>query len=265
MKTKQKTIVAATAVAFLILGLAGCGGGGSNNDADPTPPPPPANSLGLNGTWGGIAAHDEDTDTATISVTAEDRSMTRFVIDGVDQVQTASVTELQPDVFKYLTSTDVNGAILVDSGKSYGFLGNEVGEFGVVQKGASAPYGDATILDLDGTWSGFFVAHVEGFADDEYARAPVTAVCTSGLCAITFIGPAITRNGDIVDAEVEGVISDAIFERRTSLVLDGTYTNTRGASGLTTAILSKDKRFVGIIACQTSAFSECEFGALVKD
>jgi len=225
-----------------------------NGDVDPIAP------LGLDGTWGGIA-EDINYDMGTISATVEGRSITRFSIDGVDQNQTSLITPIASDVFSYRTSDEINGGMIVDPSKSYGVIVNEQWEFGVVQKGASAPYGSATVVDLDGSWSGFFVS----LFDSEYFRYPASAECSSGICVTTATGPAVNLQGAIID-DVTGVQSTATFVHRSTLAFDGEFSNTRGGSGVSTGFLSKDKRFLGAYACQETMFlQECEFGAFVKD
>lgn len=224
---------------------------GSDEFADP---------LGLDGTWGGIA-EDIDYDMGTISATVEGRSITRFLIDGIDQRQTSSIAAVQSDVFEYLTSDGIRGGILADPSKSYGIIVNEQWDFGVVQKGASAPYGSATVVDLNGSWSGFFVS----LFNDEYFRYSVTAECNSGTCVTTATGPAVNRQGVIVE-DITGVQSTSSFGHRETLAFDGTFTNTRGGSGVAAGFLSKDKEFLGVYACQDSMeLEECEFGAFVKN
>lgn len=259
MTRKATGIAAVSAVALLTLGVTGCGGGGSSS----SPAPTPANSLGLNGTYGGVAEDIEYT-MGTISATVEDRSITRFIIDGVDQKQTSSITQLQSDIFEYLTSDGINGGFLTDPSKSYGVIVNEQWEFGVVQKGASAPYGNATILDLDGSWTGFLVTPFDEGVD---ARYPVTAICTSGICVTTATGPAVDIDRGVTLApDITGTQSTFTFSHRRTLAFDGTFSNTLGGSGVGAAFLSKDKRFAGVYACPTTlVLNECDFGALVKD
>ncbi len=217
-------------------------------------------SLGLNGTWGGIA-EDINYEMGTISATVEDRTITQFLIDGIDQTQTSSLAPLASDIFEYLTSDGIYGGMLSDPSKSYGVIVNENWEFGVVQKEASTPYGSATIVDLNGSWSGFFVS----LFDSAYFRYPATAECNSGVCVTTATGPAVSLQGAIVD-DVTGVQSTATFVHRSTLAFDGEFSNTRGGSGVNTGFLSKDKRFLGAYACQENLLlQECEFGAFVKD
>ena len=225
-----------------------------NGDVEPIAP------LGLDGTWGGIA-EDIDYDMGTISATVEERSITRFSIDGVDQNQTSLIAPIESDVFSYRTSDGINGGMIVDPSKLYGVIVNEQWEFGVVQKGATAPYGSATIVDLNGSWSGFFV----GLFDDEYYRFPVTSECNSNICVTTATGPAVNGQGVVVE-EITGVQSTANFMHRASLAFDFTFANTLGGSGVGAGFLSKDKRFLGVYACPESMIlGECEFGALVKN
>jgi len=243
---KVATVVLAASMSII---LVGCGGGGGSSSS----------SLGLNGTWGGIA-DDINLDMATISAAIDGNSITRFEIDGVSTGQTATITRLQSDVFEYLTNDGVYGGFMTDPSKSYAVVVNELWDFAVVQKGASAPFGSASILDLGGTWAGSVI----GFFEDTTYRYPVTGECNSGICVFTATGPIVDENGALLE-DATGVQSTWDVFHRVSLAFDAVWQNTLGASGFGSGFLSKDKRFLGVYACLPSAIIEdCEFGALVK-
>jgi hypothetical protein len=239
----------------LSLGVVGCGGGSSSSGGSSEP----SNSFGLNGTWGGIA-EDVDLDMATISATIEDRSISRFEIDGVVTGETAVITQLEPDVFDYLSNFGVIGGFLTDPGKSYAVVVNEDWDFAVVQKGASAPYGTATIVDLGGSW----VGSVSGFFDNTYYRYPATGECGSGFCIFTATGPVVDENGTIL-ADLTGTQATWEVSHRASLAFDATISNSLGGGGSGAGFLSKDKRFFGAYGCPPSmVLEECEIAAMVK-
>lgn len=242
------SILFLTCSSVMLVACGGGSGGGGSSD-----------SYGLNGNWGGIG-EDIDLNLSSLSVTVEDRAMTSFSINGVNTGQTATITSLDSDVFEYLTNTGVYGGVLRDPSNSYGIFVNEIWDFGVLQKGASAPFGSATIGDLDGTWSGTTI----GFFGDSYYRYPAHGECASGVCVFTATGPAVGSAGNILE-DVTGVQSTWNVVHRTGLVYDFQFQNTRGAQGFGAVIFSADKRFAGGYGCPPSGILEqCEFAAMVK-
>lgn len=246
-------------IAAMPLFLAACGGSSSSSNGTDDEAGSDNGALGLDGTWGGIA-DDINLDMATISATIDGNSITRFEIDGVP-AQPATITKLQSDVFEYLTNDGIYGGFMADPSKSYAVVVNELGDFAVVQKGASEPFGSASILDLEGAWTGSVI----GFFGGTTYRYPTTGECNSGICVFTATGPAVDENGSVIE-QVTGLQATWNLFHRASLAFDADVQNDRGFSGVGAGFLSKDKEFFGGYACPPSGtIDDCEFGALVKE
>lgn len=230
--------------------IAGCGGGGGSGGS--------SNSLGLNGTWGGVA-EDIDFNLAAVSATIENRSVVQFVVDGVNFGETARITRLDSDVFEYLSNFDVYGGFLTDPGKSYAVFVNEDWDFGVLQRNASAPFGTATIADLDGTWSGSAI----GFFADSYFRYSASGSCSAGDCLFTITSPVRDSDGNVL-FDLTGQQTVLSAQHWESLVFDVDWANPNG-SGFGSFFMSKDRNFVGAYLCPPGGWlEECEFAAMIR-
>lgn len=248
----MKTLNAISAISVSLL-LAACGSSSSDSNGS-------SNVLGLDGTWGGIL-EDIDYNLSTTSVTIKDQSATEFRIDGNTTGQTASINALQPDIFEYYSNDDIFGGFVTDPSKTYAVAVNELWDFAVIQKGASAPYGSASVVDLNGAWKGTAV----GFFNEIVYRYPVEGECGSGICVWTATGPARTLDGATF-VDVTGTQSTWNLSHRSTLVFGTTWSNSIGSSGFGGAALSKDKKFLGGYGCpQSSGFvEECEYAALTR-
>jgi hypothetical protein len=248
----MRTLLTTVCVLVGILSVSACGGGGGGGGS--------SNPLGLNGTYGGIL-EDIDFDLMGITVSVEGSTMTHLAIDGVGTGQTAAITRLEDDVFEYLTNTGVIGGVLTDPTKTYGVFVNELWDFGVIERDASAPFGAADPNDINGSWSGSVI----GFFANDYYRYPAQGVCVSGQCTFTVTGPVRDRNGVIL-VDATGEQSQLEMVHRTSLVFDHTFQADSGVEGFGAAILSPDRNFVGIYACPPPGYIEdCEFGAFTRE
>lgn len=250
MSVTRNVIISLGAVS-LILGCGGGGSGGGGSDG-------PANSLGLNGVWGGVA-EDDEFDVGTIVATIEDRSIVKLIVDGIETGETAQLTRSASDVFEYSTSSDVIGGFLTDSGSRYAVFVNELWDFGVLQRGASAPFGVASLADLDGEWSGSVI----GFFGEEYYRYNSSGFCTTGSCIFTVTSPVVDSEGNEL-FDVTGLQSLVGVGLRSALAFDLQWVN-EVDSGVGAAVLSKDKKFLGAYLCPPNYLLEdCEFAAMTK-
>lgn len=230
-------------------GGGGGGGGGGEGSSD---------SFGLNGTWSGVA-EDIDLNLFNASATIEDRSAVQLLVDGVDFGETATITRLDSDVFEYVSSLDIYGGLLTDPSNSYAVYVNDLWDFGVLQRNASAPFGTADVFDLDGTWSGSAI----GFFGDEYFRYTASGECVAGFCVFTVTSPVRDRDGNIL-VDLTGWQTVVSAQHAESLVFGIEWTNP-DAAGFGSFIMSKDQDFVGAYLCLPGGWLEdCEFAALVR-
>ena len=237
-------------ISIAVLMVGGCGGGDENGE--------PSNSLGLNGTWGGVA-EDIDFNLVTVSTTIEDRSVVEFLVDGRNFGETATITRLDGDVFESLSNFGVYGGFLTDPSKSYAVFVNELWDFGVLQRNASSPFGTATIADLDGTWSGSAI----GFFADNYFRYSAVGSCSAGDCLFTVTSPARDSDGNVF-FDLTGQQTVLSAQHWESLIFDVDWANPN-ASGFGSFFLSKDRNFIGAYLCPPGGWLEqCEFAAMVR-
>lgn len=243
-------------IATTVLIIAGCGGGGGGESSGGGGAP--SNTLGLNGTWGGVA-EDIGFDLATVSATIEDRSVVQFLVDDRNFGETALITRLDSDVFEYISNFDLYGGFLTDLSNSYAVFVNEDWDFGVLQRNASAPFGTATIADLDGTWRGSVI----GFFADSYFRYTASGSCSAGDCLFTITSPLRDSDGNVL-GDLTGQQTTLSAEHWDSLAFDVSWANSNG-SGLGSLFMSKDRNFVGAYLCPRGGWLEdCEFAAMVR-
>ncbi|MCG5494416.1 hypothetical protein [Ectothiorhodospira variabilis] len=231
--------------------LLGCNGGGSSGGGSERSD----NSLGLDGAWGGIA-EDVEYNIYEISATIQGRDIVRFAVDGTaDPDQTGTIIPLDNDVFEYKNLLGVEGYIVTDPSQDYALVLNELWDFGVVQKGASAPYGQANITDLNGQWRGRAI----GTYGDGYFRYPLEVSCNSGTCVSTVTGAVVDQDGNFV-MDITGQQSTLNVQHITRLYFDFFVL---GETEEGVIILSKDKQFLGAYSCPPPfQMDECDFVAL---
>ena len=220
----------------------------------------PADSLDMNGTWAGVGER-AGVGTVSVSATIEDRAITRLAVDDEATGERMRLYPIQDQSLRFVTASGVEGRLLTDPGKAYTLMVIPFRDFAVLQNEAQAPFGEATLADLDGEWRGTML----GMSGDTSYRFPATAVCSAGHCALTATGPATDETGGVV-RDVTGVQSILEIAHRTRLAFDLSWTSTQDASGFGAAFLSKDRTFMGLYGCLSAdVVDACEYGALLRE
>lgn len=277
-----RTSVAALPAGFLLL-LSGCGSGSGSGTVPPV-------ELGLDGDWKGLLdGLEAEAEAETVVLTIAADEIQRILINGYEIGEKGTIVKRAEGVFGFELDPveddddgdgpdgledEAFGRLITSPEKDYMLVVSGAGDFGLLQKGEPA-ITDASLLDLNGTWSGSALGFLFGEEEDLY-RYRVSGSCAIGTCVFTALEPATFADGGYVPFldinnnvifDITGFQATFTVTPRDRLLFDFTYTNTLGRSGSGRLSMSPDKRWVGTIACPTgSGIPEgCELALFARD
>jgi hypothetical protein len=263
MKHNMKTMIV---VILGLFGIAACGGGGGGGDgggggSTSSPPPDTGPSVAsLQGTWFGAYQITSSAYTLGVDVNNSSGGISAVRRNGISQGLTGSLSKDHGNIFDFTLSDGTTGGFFADNNAMHVAFLNRGGDFGVLQKGASAlpTYGPS---DIRGSWSGYTVAL------DSNMNITNEGVSSAAVVYILAIppNPEMTL---ISGNDIFGSFSGSITP---SPVLGAYYGNWRNATGSGTlrAWLSVDKTFAAVWACRGStsyvvSIPNCTFSAWRK-
>ncbi|AHE99868.1 hypothetical protein [Thioalkalivibrio paradoxus] len=251
--------------------------------------------LGLDGSWGGLVV-DLDVGFRTTVATIEGNRVKRVTSEGHVLDENALITMRPFNLFAVEpapepepeedengaegspgdaddASGDFEGQLLADPDKEYLLFIDNAWDLGLLQKDADSA-GHASLLDLNGEWSGSVVGQLFGSDADLY-HYPSQGTCALGVCVFTATGPALDIDDrfvpfldamDNVVTDITGVQATMTVVRRDRLVFDFTFENSLGHSGSGAFVMSPDLDMVGGYACPPLAteVEVCEFALLQR-
>jgi len=178
--------------------------------------------------------------------------ITQVLVDSVDQSLTGTLTKLGTSHFRFVLSDLTEGGLIADAAGSHAALLDEVGNFGALQKGATAlPVYNAA--DVVGAWSGYSVM-LTGFAA---IQAFSSAVTVANDATRTYSG------SDTVNGALAGSLPNVA--RVASGIWEGTFTSPN-PGGPVKVFLSPDKTLAASWACAAGGVipGDCSFSAWNK-
>ena len=223
---------------FFILTLSACGGGGGGGSDDDDVIP------GLDGSWGGNLEDSIGT-MHNFTITISGDTVTKVLVDGVDDGITGSIVQASANVFEVRLSDASKAGFIVDDARQHMTILDEDFNIGVLQKNAGGlpPFEQA---DIAGSGSGIVVT--TDFVTFQEFSGSVTCDA-AGTCTGT--------DGNVGDFTATLTYTDLGRWTGTS--------NYAGGSSTVSVFLSADKQFAGSWACNFAIGGfpdDCSFSAL---
>lgn len=202
-------------------------------------------NLGLDGTWFG-AMEDDRGDLFTLEWHICGDRITREVVSGLSSGVSGRLWQAGPGAWRGRLSDGTEFQMLTNPGRNHAMLVTAFFEFAVLERGALG-LPRYLFSDLDGVWSG---RHARlGRSSTELRDAWL--VCEAGVC-------------DSEDAR--GIFATLWFDEldRDFGVYRGEFLDSRGAAGISGALMSPDLLFLGTYTCPAGFRGpyDCTFGAL---
>lgn len=232
MKIKYLATLSTVVSAML---LPACGGGGGSSS-----------STNLAGSWLGSyhSAYYSADAQLTVGVDSSN-AITSILHNTITLPYTGTVTHLQNLLYKFTLNDGEIGGLLTDAGGNHaGFLNLYNGDFGVVQKNASALATSYAISDLVGTWSGYSTVIDTSGNVSLYGTSSATVNADGSFSGVGLNGSNFSNSSG----------GNLTVSSSTYGIFTGTYYNsTYAVSGRVTIYLSPDKTFAASWACDGSS------------
>ena len=204
----------------------------------------PGPNLGLDGTWFG-ALEDDGGDLFTLEWRVCGDRITREVVSGFSTGVSGRLWQAGPGTWRGRLSDGTEFHLLTDAGQYHALLVTDHFEFAVLERDALG-LPRYFFSDLDGAWSGRHARLGRSSTDLRDAWL----LCNAGICdSEDARGLFATHWFDVLDRD---------FGR-----YRGEFLDSRGAAGISGALMSPDLLFLGTYTCPDGyrGPAECTFGA----
>jgi hypothetical protein len=257
MKRNMKTTMIVT---LSLLGLAACGGGGGGGDGGGGGGSSSSSDTGpslasMQGTWYGAYQISTTAYTLGVDVNNASGNISALRRNGTSLGLTGSLSKDHGNIFDFSLIGGTTGGFYADNSATHVAFLESTGQFGVLQKGASAlpTYAPG---DLVGTWSGYTVAVDSNMTITREGPSSATVSLTRYIFS-----------GSDINGAFSGSFSATGYDANYGW-FQGTWSNNT-SSGSLRAWLSVDKTFAAVWACNVTtsyvyALSSCTYSAWRK-